>query len=89
MRKYYLMKYIFDIFDTSKVKATNRRNKTNNSDSNNQQYKLNKRNINKNKPNQQRNTTNSILQYFPATNAKVTIPNHSSSKPSVTFNRPE
>ena len=79
------MKYIFDISDTSKVKDTNRRNSTNNSDSNNQQHKLNKKNINKNKPNQQRNTTNSILQYFLATNAKVTIPNHSSSKPSDLF----
>ena len=83
------MKDIFDIFDTSKVKDTNRINSTNNSDSNNQQHKLNKKNINKNKPNQQRNTTNSILQYFLATNAKVTISNHSSSKPSVIFNRPD
>ena len=83
------MKEKFDMFDTSKVKDTNKRNTTNNSNSNNQHHELNTNNNIKMKSNQQRNTTNSILQYFPATNAKVTIPNHSSSKPSVTFNRPE
>ena len=79
------MKNIYDIIITSNTKYTNKRNTTNNRNLNNQQHKLNTNN-NKKKLTQKRNIDKSILQYFPSTNTKVTIPNESSSKPSLTSN---
>ena len=50
------MKGTFDIFKTSTVKDSNKRNITNNSNLNNQQHKLITNNNNNIKSNQKRNT---------------------------------
>ena len=56
------MKGTFDIFTTSKVKDSIKRNITNNSNLNNQQHKLTTNNNNNIKFNPNKNTKNSILQ---------------------------
>lgn len=82
------MKGTFDIFKTSKAIDINKRNTTNNSNLNNHQHQLPTNNNNNTTYIQKRNTTKSILQYFPSTNAKEAIPNESSSTTLLTPNRP-
>ena len=60
------MKDTFDIFKTSKAPDANKRNTTNNSNLNNHQYQLPTNNNNNTTYIQKRNTTKSILQYFPS-----------------------
>ena len=81
------MKDIFDIFKNSKATDANNRNTTINSNLNNHQHPLPTNNNNNNTSIKKRNRTQTILQHFPSSNAKETIPNESSSTNPLTPNR--